>query len=152
MRDECRKIAGSFYLVGRDYQYGEGFAGPGRRELSRLMTGVDRSLPVIMLDHQPSNLGEGQEQGVDLQISGHTHRGQLFPFNLLTRRLFETDWGCLQKGGFQLIVSCGYGTWGPPIRVGSVPEIVDINIRFTGSPEQGAADVEPVMQVMGRLW
>ncbi len=152
LRDEYRKIAGGFYLLGRDYQHGERFGGANRQELPQVMAGLDRSLPVIMLDHQPSNLRDGQEQGVDLQISGHTHRGQLFPFNLLTKRIFETDWGYLRKGDFQLIVSCGFGTWGPPIRVGNVPEIVDIDIYFTGPAGQGAGDVEPVMQAMGRLW
>jgi hypothetical protein len=51
----------------------------------------------------------------------------------------------------QLIVSCGYGTWGPPIRVGNVPEIVDINIRFIEPTGEAAIIVEPVMQMMGRL-
>lgn len=150
-RDEYREIAGSFYLVGREYQSGERFWGGGRKVLSKVMEGVDRSLPVIMIDHQPSNLKEGQEQGVDLQISGHTHLGQLFPFNLITKRMFETDWGYLRKGDFQLIVSCGFGTWGPPIRVGNVPEIVDIDIHFTGPGGQDADIIEPVMRTMGRL-
>ncbi|MDD2554068.1 MAG: metallophosphoesterase [Desulfotomaculaceae bacterium] len=152
LRDEYQKIAGSFYLVGRDYQYGERFGEAGSQELSQVMVGLDRLLPVIMLDHQPSNLVEGQKQGVDLQISGHTHLGQLFPLNIFTGLLFETDWGHLRKGDFQLIVTCGFGTWGPPIRVGNVPEIVDIDIHFTGPPGQGAGDVEPVMRTMGRLW
>lgn len=150
-RDQYREIAGGFYLVGREYQSGEGFWGTGRKGLSQVMEGVDRSLPVIMIDHQPSNLKEGQEQGIDLQISGHTHLGQVFPFNLLTKRLFETDWGYLRKGDFQLIVSCGFGTWGPPIRVGNVPEIVDINILFTDPGGQVTDAMEPVMQTMGRL-
>lgn len=152
LRDEYREIAGSFYLVGRDYQSGERFGGAARKELSKLMDGLDRSLPVIMIDHQPSNLKEGQEQGVDLQVSGHTHLGQFFPFNLFTGRLFETDWGYLRKGDFQLIVSCGFGTWGPPIRVGNVPEIVDIDVHFTGPAGQGGGNVEPVMRTMGRLY
>lgn len=148
LRDEHRLIDGSFYIVGRDY--GESFWGIGRKELSAVMEGVEHSLPVILIDHQPANLKEGQEQGVDLQVSGHTHLGQIFPFNLLTGRIFETDWGYLRKGDFQLIVSCGFGTWGPPIRVGNVPEIVDIDIHFTG-PGQAADIIEPVMQTMGRL-
>ncbi|OQA08459.1 MAG: putative metallophosphoesterase [Firmicutes bacterium ADurb.Bin373] len=152
LRDEYQEIAGSFYLVGRDYQYGERFGGAGRRKLTQVMAGVDRSLPVIMLDHQPSNLNEAQEQGVDLQISGHTHLGQLFPLNIFTGLLFETDWGYLRKSDFQLIVSCGFGTWGPPIRVGNVPEIVDINIQFIDTAGQNANDVGPVMRTMGRLW
>lgn len=151
LRDEYQKIAGSFYLVGRDYQSRERFWGSGRKDLFTVMEGLDRSLPMIMIDHQPSGLEEGQVQGVDLQVSGHTHLGQLFPFNLITKRIFETDWGYLRKGDFQLIVSCGYGTWGPPIRVGNVPEIVELNIRFTGPGGQGGDIIEPVMQTMGRL-
>lgn len=148
LRDEHRLIDGSFYIVGRDY--GERFWGAGRKELVSVMAGVERSLPVLLIDHQPANLKEGQSQGVDLQVSGHTHLGQIFPFNLLTGRIYETDWGYLRKGDFQLIVSCGFGTWGPPLRVGNVPEIVDIDIRFTG-PGQATDINEPVMQTMGRL-
>ncbi len=151
LRDEYKNIDGSFNLVGRDYQSAARFGGAVRQELSAVMDGLDRGLPVILLDHQPSKLADGQEQEVDLQISGHTHLGQLFPFNLITKFLFEEDWGYLRKSDFQLIVSCGYGTWGPPIRVGNVPEVVDINIRFT---DQAGADVDkaaPVMQTMGRL-
>lgn len=148
LRDEHKLIDGSFYIVGRDY--GESFWGAGRKELAAVMEGVERSLPVLLIDHQPANLKEGQAQGVDLQVSGHTHLGQIFPFNLLTGRIFETDWGYMRKGEFQLIVSCGFGTWGPPLRVGNVPEIVDIDIRFTG-PGQAADINEPVMQTLGRL-
>jgi uncharacterized protein len=151
-RDQYQKVAGSFYVVGRDYQSRERFdGGSGRRELATVMAGLDRTLPVILLDHQPSNLAEGQEQGVDLQISGHTHLGQLYPYNLITNRLFENDWGYLRKGDFQMIVSCGFGTWGPPIRVGNVPEILDIKIRFVEPAEVGAPTADPVMQTMGRL-
>ncbi|WP_407313306.1 hypothetical protein [Desulfosporosinus sp. SB140] len=94
------------------------------------MQGVDHSLPIILMDHQPSHLEEPVGQGVDLQLSGHTHAGQLFPIRLITSRIFEDDWGYLRKGNFQLIVSSGYGTWGPPIRVGNTPEIVDITMTF----------------------
>ena len=71
-----------------------------------------------------------ERAGVDLQLSGHTHAGQLFPIQFMTRRIFEDDWGLLRKGNFQLIVSSGYGTWGPPIRLGNTPEVVDIMIKF----------------------
>ncbi len=132
LRDDCLKVAGSFYIVGRDYSSRGRFGGADRKELSAVMAGVDRSFPVILLDHQPDRLEEARLQGVDLQLSGHTHRGQLFPFNLITKRIFETDWGYLRKGDFQIVVSSGFGTWGPPIRIGNRPEIVDITIHFTG--------------------
>jgi hypothetical protein len=133
LRDSSQKIAGSFYLIGRDDRSGARFNGVPRQDFKTLMIGVDRSLPIILMDHQPSQLEEPAEQGVNLQLSGHTHNGQLFPIQYITRRIFEKDWGLLQKNDFQLIVSSGYGTWGPPIRVGNTPEIVDITITFNKS-------------------
>jgi len=133
LRDSSREIAGSFYLVGRDDRSSERVRGVKRQSLNSLMQGVNRSLPMIVMDHQPLQLDEPVAQGVDLQLSGHTHAGQLFPIEFITHRIFEDDWGYLRKGNFQLIVSSGYGTWGPPIRVGNTPEIVDITIKFKQS-------------------
>ncbi|MDQ7093146.1 metallophosphoesterase [Desulfosporosinus sp. PR] len=130
LRDNSQEIAGSFYLIGRDDLSGERINKVKRKSLAVLMQGVDRSLPVILMDHQPAHLEEPVEQGVDLQLSGHTHAGQLFPIRLITSRIFEDDWGYLRQGNFQLIVSSGYGTWGPPVRVGNTPEVVDITISF----------------------
>ncbi|GAB6154140.1 metallophosphoesterase [Desulfosporosinus burensis] len=130
LRDSFQKINESFYLIGRDDRSGSRFSGAKRQDLVTLMQGVNRSLPVLLMDHQPSQLAEPVEQGVDLQVSGHTHRGQMFPIQFITSRIFENDWGYLRKGDFQLIVSSGYGTWGPPVRIGNTPEIVDITIRF----------------------
>lgn len=132
LRDRYVKVNEQFYVVGRDDPTVARMEGTKRLTLPAVMAGVDRSLPVILLDHQPQNLDEGQRQGVDLQLSGHTHHGQFFPNNLVTERLFELDWGYLRKGAYQAIVSCGYGTWGPPIRIGNQPEIVDIRITFKG--------------------
>ncbi len=95
------------------------------------MEGVDTSNPVLLLDHQPQNLDEAEKLGIDLQLSGHTHKGQFFPNNLITNRIFENDWGYLHKESLQVIVSSGFGTWGPPIRIGNKPEIVEILIRFS---------------------
>ena len=130
LRDSFQEIAGSFYVIGRDDLSGARYNGATRQDLKTLMQGVDRSLPMILMDHQPSQLVEPEEQGIDLQLSGHTHAGQLFPIQFITRRIFEDDWGLLRKGDFQLIVSSGYGTWGPPIRLGNTPEVVDLIIKF----------------------
>jgi len=130
--DRYSKVAESFYIIGRDDRSGRRFSGRGSRELADIMTGIDRSLPIILLDHQPSRLEEARLNGVDLQLSGHTHRGQLFPNHLITQRIYEIDWGILRKGSLQVIVSSGFGTWGPPIRVGNYPEVVDITINFEG--------------------
>lgn len=131
LRDGYVKVGDSFYIVGRDDRRRATFDARGRAELAAVMAGVDRRLPVFLIDHQPYELGEAAGQGVDLQVSGHTHVGQMFPNNLVTRRIFETDWGLLRRGDYHVIVSSGYGTWGPPIRVGNKPEIVEINIRFS---------------------
>jgi len=81
-------------------------------ELSEIMAEVDKEkLPIILLDHEPFNLDVSEQAGVDLQFSGHTHLGQLYPNNFITRSIFENDWGYLRKNTFQLIVSCGYGTY-----------------------------------------
>lgn len=130
LRDRSVKVADSFYLVGRDDLSGQRFTGHKRQALTGLLSGVDRNLPVIVLDHQPSHLAEPEQAGVDLQLSGHTHRGQLFPGELITQRIFEDAWGYLHKGNFQLIVSSGYGTWGPPVRIASQSEVVDITVHF----------------------
>jgi predicted MPP superfamily phosphohydrolase len=71
------------------------------------------------------------ENGVDLQLSGHTHHGQMFPINLITSKIYELSQGYKKKGNTQYYVSSGVGTWGPPIRTGSRSEIVNIKIKFT---------------------
>ncbi len=128
LRDSPQKIGESFYVVGRDYPGHQG--DQERKEIGDLLKGVDSSLPIIMLDHQPIDLEKAQSNGVDLQLSGHTHVGQVFPMNLITGYLYELDWGYLKKGAYNLIVSSGYGTWGPPLRVGNNPEVVSITIKF----------------------
>ncbi|WP_036718677.1 metallophosphoesterase [Paenibacillus sp. JCM 10914] len=101
-----------------------------RADLSEIMQEVDRNKPILALDHQPNALDEAQQAGVDLIVSGHTHRGQVFPAHLITSAIFENDWGYLQKGQMHSIVSSGYGFWGPPIRLGSRSEIVQIQVTF----------------------
>ena len=71
--------------------------------------------------------------GVDLTVSGHTHRGQLYPNHWVTQRLYEIDWGYLQKGSLHAIVSSGFGTWGPPVRTSAKSEIVEIKVKFRQS-------------------
>lgn len=129
LRDQRVSIDGSFYLVGRD-DSSRRRTGGIRAETADLVNGPGPPLPVILLDHQPTRRGQAPEEGVDLKLSGHTHHGQLFPFNLITRRMYETDWGYLRQGSWQAVVSSGFGTWGPPIRVGSRPEVVLLEIHF----------------------
>lgn len=128
--DEYVKVNDQFYVVGRDDLMAGNISGKPRMKLSELMDGIDKSLPIILLDHQPNNLDEGQSNEIDLQLSGHTHNGQFFPNNLISKHVFEHSWGYLRKGDYQVVVSSGFGTWGPPIRIGSNPEITDLTIYF----------------------
>jgi len=130
LRDQWTLIANAFYLVGRDDLSRQRYTGTSRQDLGTVMTGIDHTLPILLLDHQPHVLQDAVDQGVDLQLSGHTHLGQLFPNSLFTKNIFEIDWGYLRKESLQVLVSCGVGTWGPPIRIGNHPEIIDLTIHF----------------------
>lgn len=129
LRDGCTKVVDMLYIAGReDKAVGRG-QGSQRKALAEILKDRDESLPVILLDHQPIDYAEALASGVDLQISGHTHQGQLFPNQLITGRVYELDWGYMRKGSLQAITTSGVGTWGPPIRTGSASEIVEIKLR-----------------------
>jgi hypothetical protein len=130
LRDSAVKIDNSFYIVGRDDRSNRQFAGGERKTLPELMRGLDSNLPVILMDHTPFGLDEAMNNKIDLQLSGHTHHGQMFPVNFITKLIYEKSWGYLRKGGTQYYVSCGVGTWGPPVKIGSPSEIVNLKIKF----------------------
>ena len=129
LQDTTVKIANAFYLIGRKDRTGKSF-GDKRKPLNEILDGVDKKLPLILMDHQPFHLEEAEQNGIDLQLSGHTHHGQLFPFNLITKKVYEKSWGYLRKRQTQYYVSCGVGTWGPPIRIGNRPEILRFKLNF----------------------
>ena len=88
---------------------------------------IDRSCASILLNHQPSHLSIPKDAGISLQLSGHTHRGQSFPFTWFTKRIFrQFTYGLHRFGELMVYTSSGIGTWGPPMRVGTYPEIVVI--------------------------
>ncbi|NOU97215.1 metallophosphoesterase [Paenibacillus sp. LMG 31456] len=128
--DRSVLIENSFYVIGRKDKAVERFGSDGRMDLETLLTDVDKSLPMILMDHQPYGLDKAAAAGVDVMLSGHTHRGQMTPNHYITSRIFELDWGYLKKGDLHAIVSSGYGTWGPPIRIGSRSEIIELVVRF----------------------
>lgn len=123
--DETILVADSIYLIGR-----KDYSDSTRVDLSTLMKGLDLSKPVMLLDHQPRHLDIAEEMGVDLMLSGHTHKGQVFPGSWITSALFENDGGYLKKNRLHSIVTSGYGFWGPPIRLGTRSEIVLLRISF----------------------
>jgi predicted MPP superfamily phosphohydrolase len=133
LRDTAVKV-GSFYLVGREDRSISRFLGRNRKSLNDIMEGVDKTHPVILMDHQPFGLRDAVVNGVDLQLSGHTHHGQLWPFNYITEKIYDISWGYKKIGTTHFYVSCGYGTWGPPVRTSTRPEIVHIRLRLNGTP------------------
>jgi predicted MPP superfamily phosphohydrolase len=79
----------------------------------------------VLLNHVPHRLPIVEQTGVSLQLSGHTHGGQLFPFTLFTRWVYgKFTYGLQRFGKLQVLTSSGAGTWGPPMRVGTHPEVV----------------------------
>ena len=130
LRDSSVNVNGAIYLVGREDRSITQFSRKTRKPLSELMVDVDKQQPIILMDHQPIGLDEAAEHGVDLQLSGHTHHGQIWPFNLITKAIYELSWGYKKKGETHVYVSSGVGTWGPPVRLGNKPEIVNIKLAF----------------------
>ncbi|WP_166241386.1 metallophosphoesterase [Paenibacillus turpanensis] len=128
--DRTVKVHESFYVAGRKDISSERFTKLGRMGLEELLRECNLSLPIIVLDHQPHRLNAASEAGIDLMLSGHTHRGQMMPNHLITRRVFELDWGYKRKGAMHALVSSGFGFWGPPVRIGSRSEVLDVTLRF----------------------
>ena len=136
--DRSVLIDSLFRLTGRmDRSVGNrhhlnGQASGARLSLNELLQPFkEEDFPIILLDHQPTNLDEAAQSGVALQLSGHTHKGQMWPFSLVTGAMYECDHGMLRKGNVAFIVSSGLGTWGPPVRLGSRSEIVLIRLKVT---------------------
>ena len=132
LKDEVARLPGGIQLIGRLDRDSRRFYGGERLPLAELVRLTDTSKPLILLDHQPIGLDEAEKNGIDLQLSGHTHNCQIWPLNYITRMIFELSYGYIRKGNTQYIVSSGYGLWGPRIRSGSRSEVVLINITFAG--------------------
>jgi predicted MPP superfamily phosphohydrolase len=130
IRDAVIEVAGA-YLVGREDRAAKQFAHMERKSLEELVAPLDKTKPIILLDHTPFHLEEAEQNGIDLQLSGHTHHAQIWPWSYITKRVYEVSWGYKKKGNTHVYVSCGSGTWGPPIRIGNTPEIMCINLAFS---------------------
>lgn len=126
LRDERIEVAG-MTIIGREDR-----SAKNRKPITELAEGIDNSMPLIVMDHQPFKLEESVNIGADLQLSGHTHHGQIWPLNFITKKVYELSWGYLKKGNTHIYVSCGAGSWGPPVRLGNTPEIIEIRLVFNG--------------------
>lgn len=125
IQDSTILINDEFYLVGR-----EDHINSKRLSISQILNSTDPSKPRILLDHQPYNLSEAEQNQIDFQFSGHTHKGQFFPINLVVNMIFEQGYGYLQKGNTHYYISSGLGIWGPQYRIGSQSEVVVVKFRY----------------------
>ncbi len=127
LEDEVVRVDGAFTLAGRKCA---GHRSSSRRSVGQLLEGVPRDLPILLVDHMPTEPEAARRAGVAAQFSGHTHMGQLFPVSILTARIYELAWGHSFKGGMHLFVTSGLGIWGPPVRTAGRSEIVCIDVRL----------------------
>lgn len=129
MMDETVTLPNGIQLVGRIDRSGS--RGPNSlKSLTELLATLDTLKPVIVMNHQPFNFQEVADGKVDLHLSGHTHNGQLWPFNYMTEAIYELSWGLMKRGTTNFYVSSGYGSWGPPVRTGNRPEVVVFDLKF----------------------
>lgn len=99
-------------------------------DLIKKIPNFDKNKPSILMYHTPVNIEIIKESGINLQLSGHTHLGQLFPLSIFTHLAYKGyDYGLFIDGDFSIYTTSGVGTWGPPMRTGNHPEIVNIIIK-----------------------
>jgi predicted MPP superfamily phosphohydrolase len=125
LQDTVEQIDNAFYLVGWNDARSK-----GRQSIEELLRDCDRSLPVIVLEHRPTDLDNVSRSGADILLSGHTHNGQLFPVNLIAKRRYELRWGYKLKNRTHVFVTSGIQVWGPPVRTASASEILIVNVSF----------------------
>src|SRR5262245_9438527 len=131
-RVELRSRGAAFDLVGVDDHRGNAFGEGGGEDLGRALAGRDAARPAILLAHDPSTFKRAASLGIDLQLSGHTHGGQIWPFEWLVRLAIPFVAGLYRRGGATLYVSRGTGFWGPPMRLRAPAEIGEIVLRASG--------------------
>jgi len=130
LRDETVTVADAVQVAGRKDKTADSAVQGGRLPVDKLLEGLNPALPILLLDHQPYQFDAAAAAGADLLLSGHTHRGQFAPNHWITKRLFELDWGYMMKSGMHVLVSSGFGLWGPPFRLASRSEVLDVTLRF----------------------
>jgi predicted MPP superfamily phosphohydrolase len=125
LRDSAVTIDNRFILVGRD-----DISQRRRKPLESILSGFSARLPKILLDHNPARLDDALKNQIDLQLSGHTHNGQIFPLNLFARRIFALSYGFRKTGKTNYYVSSGLGLWAAPVRIGTQSEIVRVQMTL----------------------
>lgn len=131
VRDNILLINNDFYLIGRDDATTNRLGAPRKTipEIISTSPDFDDTKATILIDHNPDHIEDSIDNNIDLQVSGHTHKGQMFPINFITNSIFDIHYGYGKFKNTNVVVSSGFGTWGPPIRLGSRSEIVQINLH-----------------------
>lgn len=130
LEDESVLINDSFYVIGRKDASLTEKIHETRKVPAQLTEDLDRDKPIIMIDHQPKELQELADAGIDLDLCGHTHDGQTFPGNFTIKLMWENPCGLLMKDNMTNITTSGAGVWGPAMRLGTDSEICSIDIHF----------------------
>lgn len=128
LRDEVESLPCGLQVIGRDDR-----SNPHRLLLEDLLEKTDASRPVLVLDHQPYGLAHADSLGIDMQVSGHTHRGQIWPLSWLTDALFEQSHGYRKWDNAHIYVSSGLSLWGPPFRIGTRSDMAVLHISGNAS-------------------
>jgi len=123
LRDTAVLVNNAFYIAGRDDRTNR-----QRKTIAELTASLDKSKPIILLDHQPFYFDEVAENDIDLYIAGHTHNGQVFPVTWITRAIYELSHGYQQRGNTHFYVTSGIGSW-VKFSIGSRQEYVVVNIK-----------------------
>lgn len=124
LRDEVHALNGQWLIIGRDDAMER-----TRPSVAQLLEGQNTELPIIMLDHRPTEILQTSEHPIDVHVSGHTHSGQIFPANLITRMMYPLHYGYAPFGTGHYFTSSGYGFWGVPLRLGSRSEVMIIDVQ-----------------------
>ena len=132
LNDESVLINDEFYLVGRRDTDKPGTEDGTRAEISELTKDLDKTKPIFVLSHEPDELQKTADAGADIDFSGHTHDGQLFPGNLTIGLFWENPCGMIKKDNMYSIVTSGVGVYGTFMRVGTDAEICSVDIDFAG--------------------
>lgn len=132
INDESVLINDEFYLVGRRDTDKPGTEDGTRAEISELTKDLDKTKPIFVLSHEPDELQKTADAGADIDFSGHTHDGQLFPGNLTIGLFWENPCGMIKKDDMYSIVTSGVGVYGTFMRVGTDAEICSVDIDFAG--------------------
>lgn len=132
INDESVLINDEFYLVGRRDTDKPGTEDGTRAEISELTKDFDKTKPIFVLSHEPDELQKTADAGADIDFSGHTHDGQLFPGNLTIGLFWENPCGMIKKDNMYSIVTSGVGVYGTFMRVGTDAEICSVDIDFAG--------------------